>query len=92
LERKIKLCEVLALEDFKAWMKNMKKQGTRGSRFFIGWNIKACYYEENKKKAKKSRQIRRKKDKEIICKKSERNDKEGRKIKVYDEIMLSLWI
>jgi len=34
LERKIKLCEVLALEDFKAWMKNMKKQGTRGSRFF----------------------------------------------------------
>jgi len=27
LEKKIKLCEVLALEDFKAWMKNMKKQG-----------------------------------------------------------------
>jgi len=27
LEKKIKLCEVLALEDFKARMKNMKKQG-----------------------------------------------------------------
>jgi len=44
------------------------------------------------KESEESRQIRRKKDKEIICKKSERNDKEGRKIKVYDEIMLSLWI
>jgi hypothetical protein len=30
---------------------------------------KGCYYEENKKKAKKSRQIR-KKDKEIQCKKT----------------------
>lgn len=51
---------------------------------------KGCYYEEKKKKAKKSKQIRWKKDKEIQCKKPERNKKEGRNTKVYDERMLNL--
>jgi len=82
--------EVLALEDFKAWMKNMKEQGEAD--FFIGWNIKACYYEENKRKRRNQGREEGKKDKEIICKKTERNDNEGRKIEVYDERMLSLWM
>jgi len=82
--------EVLALEDFKAWMKNMEKQGEAD--FFIGWNIKACYYEENKRKRRNQGREEGKKRQRNNMQKTERNDNEGRKIEVYDERMLSLWM
>jgi len=57
-------------------MKNKKKQGK--SQIFYWMKYKGCYYEENKKKAKKSRQIR-KKDKEIQRNTMQKNQKEIKK-------------
>jgi len=47
LERTIKQCEALLLEDFKASIKSMKNQGK--SRFFYRMKYKDYYYGEKKK-------------------------------------------
>jgi len=52
----------------------------RESGFFYWMKFKGYYYEENKRKSRNQGiYILKKKDKEMQCKKPERNKKEGRK-------------
>jgi len=54
----------------------------RESGFFYWMKFKGYYYEENKRKSRNQGiYILKKKDKEMQCKKPERNKKEGRKKK-----------
>jgi len=49
-KRRLNCVKFLHLKILKHGRRTWRNKGQGEADFFIGWNIKACYYEENKRK------------------------------------------